>query len=121
MRAKVRKFDKLFRFGGDEFCIVLPETEWHGALEVAERVRVAIAGKPFLGDRMGDRSGVKMTASFGISSFPLHARTKGDLLERADWAMQRIKNGVKNSIAIAEISEEKATGAVAPRQPWGWL
>ncbi len=106
VRGKVRKFDKLFRFGGDEFCIVLPETEWHGALEVAERVRVAIAGKAFLADQLGERGGVKMTASFGIASFPLHARTKGELLERADWAMQRIKNGVKNSIAIAEIVEE---------------
>ncbi len=106
VRGKVRKFDKLFRFGGDEFCIVLPETEWHGALEVAERVRVSIAGKAFLADQLGERGGVKMTASFGIASFPLHARTKAELLERADWAMQRIKNGVKNSIAIAEIVEE---------------
>jgi diguanylate cyclase (GGDEF)-like protein len=106
VRGKVRKFDKLFRFGGDEFCIVLPETEWHGALEVAERVRVAIAGKAFLADQLGDKGGVKMTASFGIASFPLHARSKAALLERADWAMQRIKTGVKNSIAIAEIVED---------------
>jgi diguanylate cyclase (GGDEF)-like protein len=106
VRAKVRKFDKLFRFGGDEFCIVLPETEWHGALEVAERVRVAIAGKAFLAEHLSDKGGVKMTASFGIASFPLHARSKAELLERADWAMQRIKTGVKNSIAIAEIVEE---------------
>lgn len=106
VRSKVRKFDKLFRFGGDEFCIVLPETEWHGALEVAERVRVAIAGKLFLADQLGDRGGVKMTASFGIASFPLHARTKGELLERADWAMQRVKNGLKNAIAVAEIAGE---------------
>jgi diguanylate cyclase (GGDEF)-like protein len=106
VRGKVRKFDKLFRFGGDEFCIVLPETEWHGALEVAERVRTAIAGKLFLGEQLGDRGGVKMTASFGLASFPLHARTKGELLERADWAMQRIKAGMKNAIAVAEIAEE---------------
>ena len=106
VRSKVRKFDKLFRFGGDEFCIVLPETEWHGALEVAERVRVAIAGKLFLVDQLGERGGAKMTASFGIASFPLHARTKGELLERADWAMQRVKNGLKNAIAVAEIAGE---------------
>ena len=48
VRGKIRKFDKLFRFGGDEFCIVLPETEWHGATEVAERVREVISGRPFL-------------------------------------------------------------------------
>ena len=110
VRSKVRKFDRLFRFGGDEFCIVLPETEWHGALEVAERVRVAIAGKLFLAAELGERGGVKMTASFGIASFPLHARAKGELLERADWAMQRVKNGLKNAIAVAEIAGEDRGG-----------
>ena len=103
VRTKIRKFDKLFRFGGDEFCILLPETEWHGALEVAERVREAIAGNSFLTEHVSDPAGVKMTASFGISSYPLHARSGKDLVQRADRAMQRIKNGTKNSIAIAEI------------------
>jgi diguanylate cyclase (GGDEF)-like protein len=102
VRAKIRKFDKLFRFGGDEFCIVLPETEWHGALEVAERVREAVAGKPFLLRELGNQ-GVGMTASLGIASFPLHARTRKELIERADRAMQRVKAGGKNGIGIAEI------------------
>ena len=66
VRARIRKFDKLFRYGGDEFCIVLPETEWHGALEVAERVRDEIAGKPFLVRELGD-AGTRMTASLGVA------------------------------------------------------
>lgn len=104
VRAKIRRFDKLFRFGGDEFCIVLPETEWHGALEVAERVRESIAGKALLAEATGG-AGVKMTASLGIASFPLHARSIEELIHLADWAMQRIKRGTKNSIAIAEIAK----------------
>jgi diguanylate cyclase (GGDEF)-like protein len=107
VRAKIRKFDKLFRFGGDEFCILLPETEWHGALEVAERVREAIAGSAFLRGLVADPEGVHVTASFGIASFPLHARSKEDIIVQADRAMQRIKNGTKNSIAIAEIVGER--------------
>jgi len=103
IRVKIRRFDKLFRFGGDEFCIVLPETEWHGALEVAERVRESVAGKPFLVGEVDDPAGVQMTASLGISSFPLHARTQAELIEHADRAMQRVKRGTKNSIGIAEI------------------
>ncbi len=103
IRSRIRRFDKLFRFGGDEFCIVLPETEWHGALEVAERVRDAIAGRAFLTRELGDARGTRMTASLGIASFPLHARTQKELIEHADRAMQRIKSGTKNSIGIAEI------------------
>lgn len=103
IRLKIRRFDKLFRFGGDEFCIVLPETEWHGALEVAERVRESIAGQPFLASEIEDSAGVGMTASLGIASFPLHARTEQELVEQADRAMQRVKSGTKNSIGIAEI------------------
>jgi diguanylate cyclase (GGDEF)-like protein len=105
IRGKIRRFDKLFRFGGDEFCIVLPETQWHGALEVAERVRDAIARRPFLEQEHGP-AGVRMTASMGIASFPLHARSQKELIEQADRAMQRIKGGTKNSIGIAEIVGE---------------
>jgi diguanylate cyclase (GGDEF)-like protein len=102
VRGKIRKFDKLFRFGGDEFCIVLPETEWHGATEVAERVREAISGRPFLMATRGPKGAQPMTASFGIASFPLHARTKEELVQRADRAMQAIKTTTKNAIATAE-------------------
>jgi diguanylate cyclase (GGDEF)-like protein len=102
VRGKIRKFDKLFRFGGDEFCIVLPETEWHGATEVAERVREAISSRPFLTSMRGIQGVQMMTASFGIASFPLHARTKEELVQRADRAMQSIKTTTKNGIATAE-------------------
>jgi len=43
-----------------------------------------------------------MTASFGIASFPLHARTKEELVQRADRAMQSVKTTTKNAIATAE-------------------
>ncbi len=106
VRGKIRKFDKLFRFGGDEFCIVLPETEWHGAMEVAERVREAISSRPFLMATRGPQGAQSMTASFGIASFPLHARTKEELVQRADRAMQSIKTTSKNGIATAERRRE---------------
>jgi diguanylate cyclase (GGDEF)-like protein len=72
-------------------------------LEVAERVRDAIARQPLLVGALGDPAGVRMTASLGIASFPLHARTEQELVVQADRAMQRIKKSTKNSIGIAEI------------------
>lgn len=107
IRSKIRRFDRLFRFGGDEFCIVLPETEWHGALEVAERVRDAIASRGFLIGRIDEPAGVRMTASLGIASYPLHARTKRGLVELADRAMQRVKRDTKDAVGIAEITGEE--------------
>ncbi|NIM01043.1 MAG: diguanylate cyclase [Acidobacteria bacterium] len=109
IRSRIRKFDKLFRFGGDEFCIVLPETEWHGALEVAERVREAIIMKTFLQDEIGG-GGISMTASLGIASFPLHARTQKGLIAMADRAMQQVKKKTKNAVGIAETTGEDADG-----------
>ena len=103
IRSKIRKFDKLFRFGGDEFCILLPETEWEGALEVAERVREAISSKPFVAECVSG-GGIPMSASLGIAAFPLHARTQQELVQQADRAMQKIKLGTKNSIGVAEAS-----------------
>jgi diguanylate cyclase (GGDEF)-like protein len=99
IRNKIRKFDKLFRFGGDEFCIVLPETDARGAVEVAERVRESIARKPFLVRELGRERGVKMTASLGIAAYPLHARNPKDLVQLADRAMQHIKKGPKTAPA----------------------
>jgi diguanylate cyclase (GGDEF)-like protein len=107
VRSKVRKFDKLFRFGGDEFCIVLPETEWHGALEVAERVRDVVASRPLLVRELGGKTGISMSVSLGIASFPLHARNQRDLVQLADRAMQKVKQEGKNAIGIAEIAGDE--------------
>ena len=97
--SAIRRIDRLFRFGGDEFCIVLPETGLKGALEVAERVRESTAGRPFLEAEVPP--GVHLTASFGVASYPEHASTGEEILALADAAMRRIKAAGKNSISVA--------------------
>ncbi|MFQ5878477.1 MAG: diguanylate cyclase [Acidobacteriota bacterium] len=94
----IRGSDKVFRYGGDEFCIVLPETDLPGARELAERLRTSLGTRSFLVD---DTPGMALTASFGIASYPEHARTSLALIRCADKAMQRIKSSGKNSIGVS--------------------
>jgi diguanylate cyclase (GGDEF)-like protein len=94
----VRGIDKVVRYGGDEFCVVLPETDTQGAYQVADRIRNTIASRPF---RVSDNAQVALTGSIGIASFPTHASTKEELVRQADRAMFTIKNQSKNAIAVA--------------------
>lgn len=108
--ASIRGSDKLFRYGGDEFCVVLPETDPRGARELAERLRISLGSKSFL---VHDTPGMMLTASFGIASYPEHSRTSLGLVKCADRAMQRIKSSGKNSIGVAGRDEEEEAQAVA--------
>lgn len=108
----IRTVDKLFRYGGDEFCVVLPETGWQGALEVAERLRASVEAAPFL----QDVGGVELTASFGVASYPEHADSREALIRAADQAMYRVKQSGKNSISVAgESTAGERQAALAER------
>lgn len=102
MLAAVRSIDRIVRFGGDEFCIILPQTDETQARAVGQRVREAIAGRPF---RLEPGVEVEITASFGIANFPRHATSKEELIRVADAAMYRVKSTTKNSIEIASEHE----------------
>jgi diguanylate cyclase (GGDEF)-like protein len=99
----VRGIDKVVRFGGDEFCIILPQTDHHQAVAVAARVRKAINASPF---HLESDVEVTVTGSFGIASFPTHALNKDDLIRQADTAMYQIKSTTKNAVGIAVLSAD---------------
>ncbi|WP_321370610.1 diguanylate cyclase domain-containing protein [uncultured Desulfuromusa sp.] len=80
----VRDVDTLFRFGGDEFAVILVETDDTTARVVAERIRSVIEGHAFLKDR-GNPSYVTVTA--GFATFPTDSVEKEKLLDLADRAM----------------------------------
>ena len=94
----VRESDILARYGGDEFVAVLPETPASGALVIAERLRRSIEENQFLKD-MGFAA--RISASFGIASYPDHALTPEALIQKADQAMYRVKEREKNGIELA--------------------
>lgn len=94
----VRESDILARYGGDEFVVVLPETPPSGALVIAERIRRSIEGHRFL-ESQG--LSARISASFGIASYPDHALTPEGLIQKADQAMYRVKERDKNGIEVA--------------------
>jgi len=100
--GKVRNVDKVVRYGGDEFCIVLPETGPEEAYLVAKRVREVIESKPY---ECTESKCHSLTGSYGIASFPEHGSTKRELVDSADKAMFLAKDPKRESIIIAERTE----------------
>jgi diguanylate cyclase (GGDEF)-like protein len=98
LAAGVRESDILARYGGDEFVVVLPETPASGALVIAERLRRSIEEHRFL-----EPQGVcaRISASFGIATYPDHALSPEGLIQKADQAMYRVKERDKNGIEVA--------------------
>jgi diguanylate cyclase (GGDEF)-like protein len=98
----VRGIDKVVRFGGDEFCIILPQTDSEQAAAVANRVRRSIGDSSF---KLEPEIEISVTASFGIATYPAHAMTKEDLIRQADLAMYRVKSTTKNAIGVATVED----------------
>jgi len=97
VKGHLRLIDYAFRYGGDEFVVLLPQTSKHNALRVVRRLREILNSKVFL-DEEGLK--VKVTASFGVAGFPSDARARRELLRLADEAMYLVKNTTRNNIAL---------------------
>ena len=98
IQSHIRTVDYGVRYGGDEFVVLLPETDKRAAVQIAERLRAAVERNSFLRDKGLD---VHFTASFGVATFPDDAQTKDDLIHMADEAMYRVKNTTRNSVSAA--------------------
>ncbi len=106
-----RKLDAVARVGGEEFALVLPNTDAHEAFTLAERLRCSLRDE-FTGDA------VTLTASLGVSAFPQHGATAGALLRTADEALYAAKgNGRDMSViyssALSELSAELGSRDIA--------
>lgn len=76
-----RTSDVVGRYGGDEFMMILPETDSHGAVEMAQRMRGSLDGHPFLAP---DGLHVPVHLSFGVAAYPDHGRKVSELIGYAD-------------------------------------
>ena len=104
LRDSVRSADTVARLGGEEFALLLPETDLAGALVVAERARLALEanGVPL---RRGEPLAV--TASFGVADYP-NARDRAALMREADQALYTAKRLGKNRVVAAALAVEAA-------------
>lgn len=90
LQQGVRKLDMVVRWGGEEFVILCPSTNLHGACALAEKIRIDIENHDFA------TVGVK-TCSFGVAEFHPDERPE-DVIKRADEALYRAKNGGRNRV-----------------------
>lgn len=96
MRHVCRDIDFVFRYGGEEFVVLFPETDIEEATVIAEQIRSTIAEYPFCGEET--QPGGNITVSIGVSSYPGDALSDKSLLEHADTALYLAKRTTKNCV-----------------------
>ncbi len=95
-----REIDEPARYGGEEFAVALPETEAEGALEVAERIRAAVAALRI--ERVdGAREPLRVTASLGLATRSGASAEVEDLIAAADDALYEAKRAGKDRVGFA--------------------
>ena len=92
----VREVDVVVRYGGEEFSIILPETDAAGAFVVAEKIRETMSLYEF--EDAGGQRCCHLTCSLGLATYPSHAQDKESLLKLADGALYRAKEGGKDRV-----------------------
>ena len=90
-----RETDIPARFGGEEFALVMPDTDTEGGIDAAERIRAMIASKKIEG--VGN-----ITASIGVATYLKHANTIEDLVKLVDQAMYSAKENGRNRVEVAK-------------------
>jgi diguanylate cyclase (GGDEF)-like protein len=93
----IRGVDLCARYGGEELAVLLPRTGQERAVDIAERLRSMVESRPFA---VSGRS-IRVTASFGVASFPLTAPSPSGLLSSADGALYRAKEEGRNRVRSA--------------------
>jgi diguanylate cyclase (GGDEF)-like protein len=114
LKSALRPQDVLCRFGGEEFCILLPGVDLMQAFVVAERIRFKIEAQAGPGVR--GMTGLRVTASFGVSSVDLGCTDLKGLIEQADEALYASKQNGRNKVTRYDelVVERAAAGGSEP-------
>jgi diguanylate cyclase (GGDEF)-like protein len=109
LRGDIRITDVAARYGGDEFVLLLPETDLNGAMLVADKVRIDIGRLALPHDGLV----IRTSASIGLVTFPDDGRTSTELMRRADLAMYEAKRRGRDQV-VRFAREIKQVGPGAP-------
>jgi len=97
IKGRLRLIDYAFRYGGDEFVVLLPQTGKAAAVTVARRMLDILRATTF---HLGDGVDINIRASMGVASFPDDAHNAHDLIRQADEMMYSVKNTTRDAIAV---------------------
>ncbi|NIQ98192.1 MAG: diguanylate cyclase [Desulfuromonadales bacterium] len=100
-----RGVDLVARFGGEEFVILLSQTDCAGGVRVAEKIRSAVHEMQFPGEA-ASQPGRSMTVSLGVTTYPDHGLHLEELLNLADTALYRAKKSGRNRVAMISSAED---------------
>jgi len=114
LKTHCRLIDFAFRYGGDEFVILLPQTLKDNALNVARRLHRLVRDTVWL-----EKEGlnIHVTASIGVAAYPQDSRTKEGVMHLADEAMYLVKNTNRDSVAAANMGILSPQPAENPGTP----
>ncbi|MEP5780474.1 MAG: diguanylate cyclase, partial [Hyphomicrobiales bacterium] len=98
MSDNVRRIDLPCRMGGEEFVVIMPETDRDLAYSVAERIRDVVAAKPFVTGENGEE--IVVTTSIGISCYVDENDTPESMMKRADVALYQAKHAGRNRVVF---------------------
>ena len=101
------KPEDAYRYGGDEFAVLMPAADLKGSVRAAERLRLAV-------EKMSTGDGQKLTISLGVASFPDMAASAEELIYRADMAMYWAKSTGKNRVGDWDGLLSRRTDGSAP-------
>ncbi|UCC59848.1 MAG: diguanylate cyclase, partial [Dehalococcoidia bacterium] len=105
IKGSIRGIDMAFRYGGDEFTVILPQASLDDAHSVAERIRKRVESEM-------DSKGVALTCSAGIASWPTDGVMREELLQAADAALYHSKEAGRNRITVAsEVTRTRVLGS----------
>lgn len=95
----IRAVDKVYRYGGEEFVILLPEIDEEKAFFTARRLQKIVEQEEFEGEKESQPHN-KITISIGVASFPIDVNDKDGLIKRADSAVYRAKQFGRNRVYV---------------------